>query len=201
MAAPPVVLASRSSARARLLRAAGVEFTQLEAAVDEAGVRDGLRAEGVLAEDAAVILAELKARRVADQIGPHAIVLGSDSIVDVDGEWPEKPADRAAARAQLLRLRGRRHRLVSAAVACRNGARVWHHVEAAEVWIRPFSDAFLEQYLDAAGTEVLGSVGAYHLEGLGAQLMARVDGDFFTVQGLPLLPVLQFLRDQDALTT
>ena len=199
--APPVILASRSPARARLLRAAGVEITQLEAAIDEVGVRDGLRAEGVQAEDAAVILAELKARRVADQVGPGAIVLGSDSIVDVDGEWPEKPMDRTAARAQLLRLRGRRHRLVSAAVAFRNGVRVWHHVEVASVWVRPFSDAFLEQYLDAAGTEVLGSVGAYHLEGLGAQLMARVDGDFFTVQGLPLLPVLQFLRDQGALTT
>jgi septum formation protein len=199
--APPVILASRSPARARLLRAAGVEITQLEAAIDEVGVRDGLRAEGVQVEDAAVILAELKARRVADQVGPGAIILGSDSIVDVDGEWPEKPMDRAAARAQLLRLRGRRHRLVSAAVAFRNGVRVWHHVEVASVWVRPFSDAFLEQYLDAAGTEVLGSVGAYHLEGLGAQLMARVDGDFFTVQGLPLLPVLQFLRDQGALTT
>ncbi len=201
MSAPPVVLASRSPARARLLRAAGITFTQLEAAINEVSVRDGLRAEGVQAEDAAVILAELKARRVADQIGPGAIVLGSDSIVDVDGEWPEKPMDRAAARAQLLRLRGRRHRLVSAAVGCRGEARVWHHVETAQVWMRPFSDAFLDEYLDEAGAEVLGSVGAYHLEGRGAQLMARIDGDFFTILGLPLLSVLQFLRDQDVLRT
>lgn len=196
---PALVLASRSPARARLLRAAGVPFTQQEAAIDEAAVRDGLRAEGVTAEDAAVVLAELKARRVSDQVGPEAVVLGSDSIVDVDGEWPEKPLDRAAARAQLLRLRGRRHRLVSAAVACRGSARIWHHVEAARVWMRPFSDGFLDAYLDQAGEGVLGSVGAYHIEGLGAQLMARVEGDFFTIQGLPLLPVLQMLRDQGVL--
>jgi septum formation protein len=196
---PPVVLASRSAARAGLLRAAGVDFAQVDAPVDEAAVREGLAAEGVRAEDAATVLAELKAQRGADQVGPGAIVLGGDQILELDGRWLEKPADRAAARAQLLALRGRRHRLVSSVVAFRGGGRVWHHVAAASVRVRPFGDAFLEAYFDAAGDDVLGSVGVYHLEGLGAQLMDRVEGDFFTVLGLPLLPLLQFLREQGVL--
>lgn len=196
---PLVVLASRSPTRATLLRAAGVAFDQAEAAVDEAGVRESLAAEGVAAEDAATILAELKAGQVAARVGGGVVVLGADQLLELDGAWLEKPADRAAARAQLLALRGKRHRLVSAAVAFRDGIRVWHHVGAAEVWVRPFGDDFLEAYLDAAGDDVLGSVGGYQLEGLGAQLMSRVEGDFFTVLGLPLLPVLQFLRDQGVL--
>jgi septum formation protein len=196
---PPVILASRSAARIGLLRAAGVEVVPVHAPVDEESVREGLKAEGVSTEDAATVLAELKARRGSDLAGPGPVVLGGDQILDLDGEWLEKPADRAAARAQLLRLRGREHRLVSAVVAFRNGARVWHHVEAARVWVRPFGDAFLNDYLDRAGDAVLGSVGAYQLEGLGAQLMARVEGDFFTILGLPLLPLLQFLRDQGVL--
>ncbi len=196
---PGVVLASRSAARAALLRGAGVPFVQAEAVVDEAGVREALRGEEVSVEDAAVVLAELKAELVSGRVGEGAVVLGADQILDLDGEWLKKPAGRAEARAQLLKLRGRRHRLVSAAVAFRNGARVWHHVGAAEVWVRPFGEEFLDAYLEEAGEAVLGSVGAYHLEGLGAQLMGRVEGDFFTVLGLPLLPVLQFLRDQGVL--
>jgi septum formation protein len=196
---PSIVLASRSAARVGLLRAAGVEVVTVDAPVDEESVREGLEAEGVSTEDAATVLAEFKARRGSDLVGPGPVVLGGDQILDLDGEWLEKPGDRAAARAQLLRLRGRRHRLVSAVVAFRNGARVWHHVKAARVWVRPFSEAFLDDYLDRAGDAVLGSVGAYQLEGLGAQLMSRVEGDFFTILGLPLLPLLQFLRDQGVL--
>ena len=197
---PAVVLASRSAARARLLREAGVAFAQVDAPVDEEAVREGLAAEGVSTEDAAVVLAELKAARGSALAGTGPVVLGADQLLELDaGAWLAKPRDRADARAQLLRLRGRRHRLVSAAVAFRNGARVWHHVEAAQVWVRAFTDAFLDDYLERAGDAVLASVGCYHLEGLGAQLMARVQGDFFTILGLPLLPLLQFLRDQGAL--
>lgn len=196
---PPVILASGSRARAQLLTAAGVPFAAVPALVDEAGLRDALRAEGVRVEDATVALAEMKAAHVAARAPEAAIVLGADQILDLDGDWLEKPADRTAARAQLLRLRGRRHRLVSAVVAFRGGGRVWHDVDSATLAVRPFGEEFADAYLDAAGDAVLGCVGAYELEGLGAQLMARVDGAHATVLGMPLLPLLQFLRDQGVL--
>lgn len=194
-----VVLASRSEARLRLLRAAGVEAQPMPALVDEAALRETLWGERVDVEDAAVALAELKAAFVAGRAAPGAVVLGADQLLEVEGDWLEKPSTFDAARRQLERLRGRPHRLVSAAVAFRDGARVWHHVDTARLWVRACSDSFVERYLTAAGPGILGCVGAYQLEGLGAQLMARVDGDHFTIQGLPLLPILQFLRDQGVL--
>lgn len=194
-----VILASRSEARLRLLRAAGVAVEPVPALVDEAAVRESLQAEGVAVEDAAVALAELKAAFVARRAPPAAIVLGADQLLEVDDAWLEQPQSEDAARAQLISLRGRRHRLVSAVVAFREGSRVWHHVDTARLQVRDFTDAFLDRYLAAAGSAVLGCVGAYQLEGLGAQLMARVEGDHFTVQGLPLLPLLAFLRDQGVL--
>ena len=198
---PPLILASGSATRAALLRAAGVPFTAVPAPVDEASLRDALRAEGVPAADAAVALAEVKARHIAARAPAEAIVLGADQLLVVEGEWLEKPENRAAAASQLRRLRGRPHRLVSAVVAFRGASRVWHEVDTATLTLRPFSEAFLEHYLQAAGDTVLGCVGAYRLEGLGAQLMTRVDGAHATVLGLPLLPLLQFLRDQGVLAS
>jgi septum formation protein len=198
---PPVILASKSVARARLLQAAGVAFTTVAALVDEAGVRDSLHAAGVPVEDAAVALAELKAGSVAARAPDEAIVVGADQLLEVDGAWLEKPTDVNAARTQLLRLRGREHRLVSGVVAFRGGSRVWHHVDVARLWLRPFSDAFVDSYLASAGAGVLASVGAYEIESQGAQLMSRIEGDYFTILGLPLLPLLQFLRDQGVLQT
>jgi septum formation protein len=195
-----LVLASASAYRARLLRAAGVDLEVLTRPVDEAAVREALAAEGAAAEDAAVALAELKARRGAELVpGSDTIVLGCDQILDLDGEWLAKPGSPAEARARLLRLRGRMHRLVTAAVALRDGAHIWHHVAAPRLWVRPFGDAFLDAYLAAAGDALVETVGAYAYEGLGAQLMERVEGDYFTILGLPLLPVLRLLREQGAL--
>lgn len=199
MASPAVILASKSAARARLLRAAGVSFTTAAALVDEAGVRESLHAADVPVEDVAVALADLKAGSVAARAPDEAIVIGADQLLEVDGEWLEKPADVEAARAQLLRLRGRQHRLVSGVVAFRGGSRIWHQVDVARLWLRPFSEEFLTDYLVAAGPDILASVGAYELEGLGAQLIGRMEGDYFTILGLPLLPLLQFLRDQRVL--
>jgi septum formation protein len=195
-----LVLASGSPWRARLLRQAGVAFEVLTQPVDEEGVREALHAERVSSEEAAVALAELKAQRVAAMLpGDDVIVLGCDQILDLDGAWLGKPQGLGEARDHLLRLRGRLHRLATAIVAFRGGSRVWHHVAAPRLWVRPFSDAFVDDYLAQVGEVATQTVGAYAYEGRGAQLMARVEGDYFTILGLPLLPLLQFLRDQGAL--
>jgi septum formation protein len=196
---PALVLASASPTRVAMLRAAGLRFDQEPAAVDEAAMKDALRAEQVPPADAAVALAELKAARIAARHQGDVIVLGADQILTCAGAWFDKPADRAEARAHLERLAGRRHELTSAVVGFRGGVRVWHHVAAARLWMRPCSPAFLEAYLDAVGEAALGSVGAYQIEGPGAQLFARIEGDRFAILGLPLLEVLEFLRQQGVL--
>jgi septum formation protein len=198
-AAPALVLASGSAARAAMLRAAGLAFTVQPAPVDEAELRAALFAENVALADAATALAELKAQHVAARIAGDVIVIGADQIIENDGAWLEKAVDRSTARARLEALAGKTHQLASAAVAFRGGARVWHHVGAAQVTFRRVSPAGLDAYLDTAGDAVQRSVGCYEIEGLGAQLISAVRGDHFTVLGLPLLQLLQFLRDQRVL--
>lgn len=196
---PPVILASSSPARRALLTAAGLRFAVQPAAVDEAAVREALQAEGAAAADAAITLAELKALRAAASAPAEAIVLGADQILTLDDAWFDKPADLATARGQLQALAGQRHELWSAVVAVRNGARIWHHVGEARLTMRACSAGFLDAYLATVGAAALGSVGAYQIEGPGAQLFDRIEGDLFTVQGLPLLAVLEFLRVQGVL--
>jgi septum formation protein len=197
--APPVILASASASRARLLAAAGIMLEQRPAAVDEDAIREALRAEGATPADAAIELAELKAGRVASQASAAVIVLGADQILSCEDRWFAKPLDLAEARAQLEALAGRRHELATAVVAFRGGARIWHSVTVARLWLRPCSSAFLDDYLAAIGEQALGSVGAYQIEGPAVQLFARVEGDQFAIQGLPLLEVLEFLRAQGVL--
>lgn len=193
MSAPVLVLASGSRTRAAMLEQAGVGAILDKPLVDEDEVKAAGRAEGVPADAVAEALAELKAQRITRR-HPGALVVGADQMLECEGRWFDKPADRAAARAQLLDLRGKTHRLVSCAVVVRDGERIWHKVDSARLTMRNFSEHFLDDYLDRVGEEVLHSVGAYQLEGLGAQLFQRVEGDFFTILGLPLLPLLGFLR-------
>lgn len=196
---PALILASASIARAQMLRAAGVPVEIVPARVDEAEMKRALRQESADVATAAIALAELKALQVS-RAHPGRLVLGADQMLDCGENWFDKPGDRAAARAQLLQLRDRSHRLTSAAVLARDGARIWHHAATAELTMRGFTEAFLEDYLDRAGDAVLGSVGAYQFEGLGAQMFRRIEGDFFVILGLPLLPVLDILREQGVLS-
>lgn len=202
-AAPPLVLASSSATRRALLTRAGLAFEALPAAVDEAALKQGCQAEGIPPEDAAIILAEAKAERIARR-RPEALVIGGDQLLvcrmeDGKDRWFDKPADMDAARAQLRALRGRPHRLVTATVAWRGGERVWQDVTTPRLTMRAFSDAFLDAYLAAEGEALLASVGAYRLEGLGVHLFSRVEGEHSAILGLPLVPLLGFLRQHGVL--
>lgn len=191
-----MILASASAVRARLLRAAGVPFSVQPASLDEAQARDSLLAGGMKTEEIAGALAELKAVR-GSTAAPDALVLGCDQTLVFDEELIGKVEDLEAARTLLRRLRGRSHSLVTACVLARAGYPVWRHQERCTLAMRAFSDAFLDAYLAAEGAEVLGSVGCYHLEGRGAQLFERVQGDYFSVLGLPLIALLTALREQE----
>lgn len=189
-----LLLASASPVRARLLEAAGVPFEVSPARVDEEAAKASLLANGAHPRDIADALAEMKARRssVAD---PAALILGADQVLEFQGECISKSGTRAEAEKLLRRLRGKEHSLICAAVLARGGQVLWRQVQIAKLWMRDFSDSFLRSYIDGEGDAVLGSVGCYHLEGRGAQLFSRIEGDYFSILGLPLLPLLSALRD------
>jgi septum formation protein len=190
-----LVLASASPARASLLENAGFRVTRVPATIDEAEVKAAFRRERADAASCALALATAKAERVSRRHSA-AFVIGADQLLVCEEVWFDKPSDLGQARAQLKALRGRTHELVTAVVVFRGGQDLWHHVARPRLTMRSFSDTFLDEYLAAAGPDVLGSVGAYQLEKLGVHLFARVEGDWFSILGLPLLPLLDFLRAQ-----
>jgi septum formation protein len=189
----PLVLASASRARAGLLAAAGLRFDIVPAHIDEEEIKFALRNEGAAAGTVAENLADLKARRVSER-RPGCLVIGADQILECEGEWFDKPTGLDQAREQLLALRGRTHRLHSFVCVSQEGARIWQHLEQAELTMRSFDKGFLDCYLEAVGEDVAETVGGYHFEGLGVNLFTRVRGNFHAILGLPLLPLLEFLR-------
>ena len=191
-----LVLASRSAVRRAVLEAAGIPVEVDAADIDERAVeaRAGLHDPGEVAK----LLAGEKARAVS-VTKPDRFVLGADQTLALGGRRFSKAADRAGARAQLRELRGKTHTLHAAVAVLRNGEVMYEHVAAARLTMRAFSDEFLESYLDVVGAAAMASVGGYQLEGCGAHLFEHVEGDHFTVLGLPLLPLLQWLRGEGLL--
>lgn len=187
-----LILASGSMIRATLLRNAGVPFTAIQPRVDEETVKRALIAEGASPRDIADALAEAKARKVSGR-NPEALVLGCDQVLDHGGTVLSKPATRAAAEEQLRALRGGRHQLLSAAVVYDNGRPVWRHVGVVRLEMRVFSDDYLAGYLDRNWPDIADSVGGYKLEQEGVRLFSRIEGDYFTVLGLPLVDLLGWL--------
>lgn len=190
-----LILASASGVRARLLREAGLQFGVRPADIDENDVKADLRAKGIDNEHLAAALAEAKALNVSEA-SPQTLVLGCDQVLLCGARLFDKPRDVAEARENLVFLRGKSHRLISACALAQGGKIVWHHEECAALIMRNFSDAFLDAYLKSQGASVLSSVGCYQLEGRGAQLFQTVEGDFFSILGLPLIPLLGALRER-----
>lgn len=193
-----LILASGSATRARLLRDAGVVFEVIPADIDEGAVKRAAQAEGRSAADCALLLAEAKARHVS-ALKADSLVIGADQILVAGEEWFDKPPDLAAAEAQLQQLRGQTHALVTAVCVLRAGRNLWHSVQSPKLTMRRFSDRFLEDYCVAEGERMLASVGAYRIEGRGAQLFDAIEGDYFSILGLPLIELLTFLREADLL--
>jgi septum formation protein len=194
-----IVLASKSAARRAVLAGAGVPFEVAVAGVDEEAVKASLLAEGASPRDVADALAELKAIRVSR--AKDGFVVGSDQTLELDGRLYDKADDLETARERLKLLRGRPHKLHSAVVVAKDGAPIWRDLSTATLTMRDFSDDFLEAYLAAEGPAALGSVGCYRLEGPGAQLFSAIEGDYFAILGLPLLGLLDFLRQHGALAS
>ena len=192
-----VILASGSAIRRKLMIDAGLEFEVITKAVDEGAIKESMLVESARLRDIADALAEAKSMRVSRI--EEGLVIGADQIMVMDNQLFDKPKDINEARDRLKLMRGKTHYLMGAVVICENGVPVWRHMAKTKLTMREFSDDFLEDYLDAEGDLVTKSVGAYRFEGLGSQLFSHVEGDFFSILGLSLLPVMDYLRLRGAI--
>lgn len=193
-----LLLASASTARRRLLEAVGLTIEAQSSGLDESSLAKALRSEGRDARATADALAEAKALKLSCR-RPGRLVLGADQTLERDGAVFSKPADMAEAARHLRALQGRSHLLHSAAVLAEDGRPLWRHVSSARLTMRPLDEAAIDAHLSRAGSDILGSVGAYHVEGPGLRLFTAIEGDLFTVMGLPLLPLLNHLIDRGLL--
>jgi len=197
MTSRPLILASGSPYRRKMLEAAGLSFHVVPADVDEAALKRGLAAQ--TPKPIPATIADALARAKAESVSvrhPDATVIGADQILALGDELLDKPGDLAAARVQLERLRGKTHRLISAVVVAEAGKVLWTHIDEAVLTMRPFSREFIDRYVAQAGPGLCQIVGAYEIEGPGVQLFERLEGDHFTIIGLPLVPLLAELRSR-----
>ena len=194
-----LILASGSAIRKQILDGAGLSYEVITRPVDEAAIKDAMLFDNARLRDIADALAEAKAMRVSRQ--EAGLVIGADQIMVMDKTLFDKPRDMDEARRRLISMRGKKHELIGAVVICENGAPVWRHISKTKLWVRDFSDDFLDWYIETEGEALMTSVGAYRFEGPGSQLFERVEGGFFAILGLDLLPVLDYLRSRGIAAT
>lgn len=192
-----LILASGSAIRREIMTGAGLNFEVIVKPVDEAAIKEAMLDEGARPREIADALAEAKALRVSRE--EEGLVIGADQVMVMNGKLFDKPSSIFEARERLLLMRGQRHELIGSVVVASGGAPVWRFVSETKLWMRDFSDEFLDDYLRREGDLLTKSVGAYRFEGPGSQLFSRVEGDFFSILGLSLLPLLQYLRDCQAI--
>lgn len=194
---PNIILASGSAVRRQILTGAGLDYDVIVKPVDEAAIKASMLSDGAKARHIADALAEAKSLRVS-RTAP-GLVIGADQIMEMDGKIFDKPKDMQEARARLLDMRGKAHKLIGAVVISESGMPVWRHASKTVLTVREFSEGFLDEYLSHEGEDILSCVGGYKFEGRGAQLFSHVEGDFFSILGLSLLPVLDYLRTRGAI--
>jgi len=194
-----IILASGSQIRRQLMTDAGLEFEVIVKPVDEAAIKEAMLAESARLRDIADALAEAKSMRVSRL--EQGLVIGADQIMVMDKQLFDKPKSIDEARERLKLMRGKTHYLIGAMVICENGNPIWRHMAKTKLTMREFTDDFLEDYIEKEGELLTKSVGAYRFEGLGAQLFSHVDGDFFSILGLSLLPVMDYLRTRGAISS
>lgn len=195
-ASPLLVLASSSQSRARLLEQAGVAFSVVPARVDEESIKDAMLSEAAKHADIADTLAEIKSLRVSSET-PADLVIGADQILSCEGRLYNKPINMDEAGRQLAELSGKTHELMTAVCVAQGGRVIWRHIETAKMSMRRLSDDFSKDYLLKMGDAALYTVGCYQLESLGVQLFDKIDGDYFSILGLPMVPLLAFLRNHE----
>ena len=195
----PIILASGSAIRHQILTQAGIGFETIVKSVDETAIKASMLSENFRLQDIADALAEAKSVRVSQQ--NPGLVIGADQIMVMDNSLFDKPKDMNEAKSRLLSMRGKTHYLIGAVVISENGIPVWRHLAKTKLTMREFSDSFLDDYLVAEGESLLQSVGAYRFEGRGSQLFSNVEGDFFSILGLSLLPVMDYLRQRGAISS
>ena len=188
-----LILASNSNVRRRLLEDARVPFQAVASHVDEATIKADCKEQKLSPVETTMVLAQAKANDVGKD-NPDDLVLGADQVLACGNEWLDKPAGRDGVRAHLMHLSGRAHELINASIVVQGGTVLWEHQDAITMIMRPLSEVFIESYINEVGDAACETVGGYQLEGMGAQLFDRTDGDFFSILGLPLLPLLVFLR-------
>ena len=194
-----IILASGSASRRALLAGAGVDAESIKPNVDEDTAKAAMREDGMSVRDQAMQLAEMKAVKVS-RTKPGVVIRG-DQMLNLEGEAFDKPGDLDAAASHLRKLSGKSHTLETAIVIAENGEPIWRHLARPKLTVRTLSNAFIESYIEACGPALLSTVGAYQLEGMGAQIFSEIEGDYFSILGLPLLPLLDYFRVRGLLTS